>query len=184
MRISTRLGANLLKWATPPAKQLNHGSSHGNTRVYLKKPGIPGYFAVLGCFRKTRSSLRGRIKTAKVISALHGDQHLRWRTCSYEQLDYCTLPHEELDTHHTTPRQHKQSLSHRRLIVFNAREDPAAKMRLVDALWAGDWVAGIADRFTNANPSLRYLLEQQLVDDDEGPTTFRATHKGLCGGGG
>ena len=30
-----RSGANLLKWVTPPAKLLNHGSKHGNT------PGIP-----------------------------------------------------------------------------------------------------------------------------------------------
>ena len=61
--------------------------------------------------------------------------------------------------------------------VYNARTDPAAKISLVDALWSGNWVAGIADRFTNANPELRYLLEQQDVDGESGaPTVFRATN--------
>ena len=57
--------------------------------------------------------------------------------------------------------------------VFNTKTDPGAQVALIDALWAGTWMAGVASRFTDANPALRYLLELQQVDDDDGPTTFR-----------
>ena len=61
-----RPGANLLKWVTPPAKLLNHGSKHGNTRGYLKKSRENGYFAVFGCLRKKVFAPWGRSKTLKL----------------------------------------------------------------------------------------------------------------------
>jgi hypothetical protein len=58
--------------------------------------------------------------------------------------------------------------------VFNAKTDPGGRLALIDALWAGTWVKEIANRFTHANPALRYLLELQEVDGDEGSTVLRA----------
>ena len=57
--------------------------------------------------------------------------------------------------------------------VFNARADPGAKLALIDALWTGTWMAGVASRFADSNPAMRYLLELQQVDEDSGPTVFR-----------
>ena len=51
---------------------------------------------------------------------------------------------------------------------------PEGKNMLVDALWSGAWVEQVASRFSDANPSLRHFLEQQVVDDDEESTRFRA----------
>ena len=58
--------------------------------------------------------------------------------------------------------------------VYNAKTNEGdARAALADALWAGDWMARIANRFTASNPALQHLLEQQEVDDDDGPTAFR-----------
>ena len=57
--------------------------------------------------------------------------------------------------------------------VFNAKADPGAKVALIDALWAGTWMADVASRFADSNPALRYLLELQQVDNDDWPTEFR-----------
>ena len=40
-----------------------------------------------------------------------------------------------------------------------------ARESLVDALWSDGWTETVANRFTTANPALRYLLELQHVDD-------------------
>ena len=40
-----------------------------------------------------------------------------------------------------------------------------ARESLVDALWSDLWTENVANRFTTANPALRYLLEMQHVDD-------------------
>ena len=57
-------------------------------------------------------------------------------------------------------------------------DDEQAKERLVDALWSDLWTEGIASRFTDANPALRFLLEQQTVDDDQDETRFRRELQG------
>ena len=44
---------------------------------------------------------------------------------------------------------------------------------MIDALWAGTWAETVASRFTDANPALTELLEQQLVDDPDTATRFR-----------
>ena len=51
--------------------------------------------------------------------------------------------------------------------------DGAAKEAMVDVLWSNAWVEGVASRFSDANPALRYLLEQQTVDDEPEATRFR-----------
>jgi hypothetical protein len=48
--------------------------------------------------------------------------------------------------------------------VFNAKAHPGAKTALIDALWAGAWMADVASRFADSNPALRYLLELQQVE--------------------
>ena len=57
--------------------------------------------------------------------------------------------------------------------TFHMYED-GAKESLVDALWSSEWVEHVASRFSNANPSLRFLLQQQIVDDEPETTRFRA----------
>ena len=54
--------------------------------------------------------------------------------------------------------------------------DDGAKEKLVDLLWSSDWCTGIESRFSDANPALRFLLEQQIVDDDQETTRFRGLH--------
>ena len=54
--------------------------------------------------------------------------------------------------------------------------DDGAKEKLVDMLWSSDWFTGIESRFSDANPALRFLLEQQIVDDDQETTRFRGLH--------
>ena len=54
--------------------------------------------------------------------------------------------------------------------------DEGSRERLVDVLWSAEWAAGIGARFSDANPALRFLFEQQLVDDEDQTTRFRALH--------
>ena len=48
------------------------------------------------------------------------------------------------------------------------------KLNLIDALWGTAWVESVGSRFSEANPALRYLLEEQRVDDAEAAPRFRA----------
>ena len=52
-----------------------------------------------------------------------------------------------------------------------------SKEALVDALWSGLWTEGSGTRFSDANPALRYLLEQQVADEQEQPTRY---HEQQC----
>ena len=59
--------------------------------------------------------------------------------------------------------------------TFHMFED-GSRERLVDVLWSNEWIAGVANRFSDANPALRFLFEQQLVDDQTETTRFRELH--------
>ena len=57
--------------------------------------------------------------------------------------------------------------------VYNSDRD-GSRQEMIDALWAGTWTETVADRFSTANPALQQLLEQQMVDDADDPSRFRA----------
>ena len=46
-------------------------------------------------------------------------------------------------------------------------DNVGAKANLIDALWGSSWTEGISSRFSDANPALRFLLEQQTTDGEE-----------------
>lgn len=49
-----------------------------------------------------------------------------------------------------------------------------SRHQLIDALWQGKWTDTVASRFSDANPGMVQLLEQQLVDDAETASRFAA----------
>ena len=49
-----------------------------------------------------------------------------------------------------------------------------ARQQLIDALWAGSWTETVRSRFSDANPALRQLLEQQMADGAETAPRFEA----------
>ena len=50
-----------------------------------------------------------------------------------------------------------------------------SKEALADLLWSGSWTEGLESRFCDANPALRFLLDQQLADDQDEPARLRET---------
>ena len=57
-------------------------------------------------------------------------------------------------------------LLHLRAPQFTFHMDMENAMEnLADTLWSAVWTESVANRFTEANPALRFLLEQQQVDD-------------------
>ena len=57
--------------------------------------------------------------------------------------------------------------------VYNS-DNEFAKMNLIDALWAGNWVTSTDRRFTESNPALHSLLNSQTLDDAETAPRFEA----------
>ena len=51
-----------------------------------------------------------------------------------------------------------------------------AKASLADALWSSEWVDSVGSRFSDVNPALRFLFEQQTIDGETEPTRFRELH--------
>ena len=48
------------------------------------------------------------------------------------------------------------------------------KLDMVDALWRSEWAEGVGTLFTDANPDLTYLLEEQRLDGADADPRFRA----------
>ena len=57
-------------------------------------------------------------------------------------------------------------------LVFHS-DSEGSRSQLIDALWSETWAATVASRFTDSNPALTELLEQQMVDDSDASTRFR-----------
>lgn len=58
------------------------------------------------------------------------------------------------------------SLLHLQTPPFTFHMDhEGSREALADVLWSSAWTEGIASRFSDANPALRFLLEQQCVDE-------------------
>ena len=56
--------------------------------------------------------------------------------------------------------------------VYHSHSE-GSRIQLIDALWSGKWAATVGRRFTDSNPALTQLLEQQMVDDSDALTRFR-----------